>query len=152
QAELGAVAGAGTPATRAACRQLHADAQDRPHLQLLGVADDGLQLGELLDDGYDVFADLAGEHPHLNELVILEAVADDRRLPIGQGEDGEQLWFGAGLQAELELLAEVEDLLDDLALLIDLDRINAAVGALVLELADGSLKGLLDLAEAVAED
>ena len=42
QAELGAVAGAGLPAAGAARRQLDAHADDRPDVQLLGIADDQL--------------------------------------------------------------------------------------------------------------
>ena len=73
---------------------------------------------------------------HLDELVVLEAVADDRRLDaVGQGQDGEQFRLGAGFQAEVERLAEVEDLLDDVPLLVHLDRVDAAVVALVVVLA-----------------
>ena len=56
---------------------------------------------------------------------------------VGQGQHGEQLRLGAGLEAEAVGLAEIEDLLDDVPLLVDLDRIDAAVVALVLELLDG---------------
>ena len=74
-----------------------------------------------------LLADLAGQHGHLDELVVLEAVADDRRLAaVGEGEDGEQFGLGAGFEAEAEGLAEVEDLLDDVALLVDLDGVDAA--------------------------
>ena len=45
---------------------------------LLGVLDDQLELAELLDDGDDVLADLGGEDDGFDELVVLEAVADDR--------------------------------------------------------------------------
>src|SRR5262249_53783745 len=153
QAELAAEAGAVLPAAGAPRGQLDAHADDRPHLPLLGVADQGLQLGELLDDGDDVLADLAGQDGHLDELVVLEAVADDRRLQaVGHGQDGEQLGLGAGLQAEVERLAEVEDLLDDVALLVDLDGVDAAVAALVAELLHRRLEGVVDLADAVAED
>ena len=34
----------------------------RPDAELLGVLDDQLELGELLDDRDDVLADLAGQH------------------------------------------------------------------------------------------
>ena len=57
-----------------------------------------------------------------------------------------------GLQAEIERLAEVEDLLDDVPLLIDLDRVDAAVLAAVAVLLNRSLKGGVNLADAVAED
>ena len=44
------------------------------------------------------------------------------------------------------------DFLDDLSLLIDLDRIDAAVAALVLMLCDGAGERSVDVAEAVLED
>src|SRR6185503_1456232 len=47
---------------------------------------------------------------------------------------------------------EVEDLLDDLALLIHLDRIHAAVATLVLVLRDGAVKRRMDVAETMLED
>ena len=154
QPELRAVAGAGPPPPGAAGRQLDAHADRLADVELLHVLDDQLQLAELLDDRDDVLAELAGQHGHLDELVVLEAVADDRRAvaAVGQGQHGEQLGLGAGLQAEAVRLAEVEDLLDDLPLLVDLDRVDAAVPALVAELGDRLLEGVGDLADAVAED
>ena len=92
------------------------------------------------------------EHRRFDELGVLEAVADDRRVVVGQRDDGQQLRLGAGLEAELVGLAEVEHLLDDLPLLVDLDRVDAAVAALVLVLGDGGLKGGVDLAEPMLED
>ena len=92
QAEFRAEPGTRFPAAGAAGRQLGADADHRPDLQLLGVADDRLQLGELLDHGDDLLADLAGQHGHLDELVVLEAVADDRRVhAVGQRQHRQQL-------------------------------------------------------------
>ena len=154
QAELAAEAGRVLPAAGAARGQLDAHADDRTDLPLLGVADDGLQLGELLDDGDDVLADLAGQDGHLDELVVLEAVADDRRFgaAVGHGQDGEQFGLGTGLQTEVERLAEVEDFLDDVPLLVDLDGVDAAVAALVAVLLHGGLEGVVDFADAVAEN
>ena len=71
---------------------------------------------------------------------------------VGQGQHGQQLGLGAGLEPEVERLAEVEDLLDDVPLLVHLDRIDAAVAALVLVLADGGAEGVVDLADAMPED
>src|SRR5262249_38655552 len=113
EAELGAEAGAVAPAACPAGGELDADADDGPHAQLLGVLDDRPQLGELLDDGDDLLAHLAGQHGHLDELVVLEAVADDGGIAaVGEGEDGEQLRLGAGLETEAVRPAVVEDLLD----------------------------------------
>src|SRR5262249_1475897 len=144
QAELRAVARTTAPAAGSASCQLDAHADDGAHLQRLGVADDQLQFSELLDDGDDLLADLAGEHGHLDVFVVLEAVADDGRAvvlaaladgspaAVGQRQHGEQFRLAAGLQAEAEGLAEVQNLLDDLALLVDLDGVNADVAALVV--------------------
>ena len=96
--------------------------------------EDQPELGVFLDDRDDVAPDLLGEHRHLDELGVLEAVADDRRVVVGQRHDGEQLGLGAGLEAEAVLAAEVEHFLDDLPLLVHLDRVDADVAALVLVL------------------
>src|SRR5262249_42333263 len=50
------------------------------------------------------------------------------------------------------LLAEVTDFLDDVPLLIDLDRVDAAVFALIVELAHGGLEGVVDLADAMPQN
>ena len=110
------------------------------------------QLGVLLDDRDDVAADLLGQHRRLDVLGVLEAVADDRRVVVGERHHGQQLRLRAGLEAELVRLAEVEHLFDDLPLLVHLDRVDAAVAALVLVLGDGGLKRRVDLAEPVLQD
>ena len=103
QAELRAVAARALPAAAAARGQLDAHADLRPDADLLGVLQDQPQLGVLLDDRDDVAADLLGQHRHLDELGVLEAVADDRRVVVGQRHDGQQLRLGARLEAEAVL-------------------------------------------------
>ena len=110
------------------------------------------ELGVFLDDRDDAPAHLLGQHRHLDELGVLEAVADDRRLVGRHRDDGQQLRLGAGLEAEVVRPAEVEHLLDDLPLLVDLDRIDAEVLAFVLVLGDGRLEGPVDVGEPLAED
>ena len=92
------------------------------------------------------------QHRHLDELGVLEAVADDRRVVVGERDHGQQLRLRAGLEAEVVRPAEVEHFLDDLPLLVHLDRVDAAVAALVLVLRDGGLERGVDVAEAVLED
>ena len=77
--------------------------------------------------GNDVAPDFLGQHRHLDELGVLEAVADDRRVVVRLGHDGQELRLGAGLEAEPVLAAEIEHFLDDLPLLVHLDRIDADV-------------------------
>ncbi len=94
---------------------------------------------------------LLGQHGHLDVLVVLEAVADDGSFVVGHGHHGHQFGFGAGLQAELERAAELQHFFDHLPLLVDLDRIDAAVFTLVAMLGDGGLKCAGQLAETVLE-
>ncbi len=152
QAELRPVAGRSLPASAAARGQLHAHPDVRPDADLLRVLEDQVQLGELLDDRDDVAAHLLGEHHGLDVLGVLEAVAHDRRVVGRQRDHGEQLGLAAGFETELVRRAEVEDFLDDLALLVDLDRIHAAVAAVVLVLGDRRLEGVVDVGQPVLED
>jgi hypothetical protein len=124
----------------------------RAHTKLFRRIEDEAQLGVFLDDRDDVAADLQAEHRRFDELGVLEAVADDRRVVVRERHDGEQLRLRPGLEPEPIGLAEVEHLFDDLALLIDLDRVDAAVAALVLVLGDGALKRGVDIAETMLED
>src|SRR5208283_129893 len=152
EAEFRAVPAGGFPAAGAAAGKLDADADLGPHADLLGVFEDQVELGVLFNDEDDAAADLAGQHHHLDVLVVLEAVADDRGLVVGDGHDGQQFGLGADLEAEAVLAAVFVDLLDDVALLVDLDGIDAAVSALVVVLGDRGLKGSLQLLKLVAED
>jgi hypothetical protein len=111
------------------------------------------ELGELFDHRNDVLAELAGENHHLDEFVVLEAVADDRRfVSVGEREDGEQFRFTAGFETEVVFLAEVENFLDDVALLVHLDGIDAAVPPVVFEFASGVVEGFGDLTDAVSKN
>src|SRR5262245_3867079 len=117
------------------------------------MLDDQLEFTELLDDGDDVLPAFAGQGHHLDELVVLETVADDRGLAtVGDGEDGEQLRLRPGLEAEVERPAEVEELLDHMSLLVHFDRVNAAIVAQVAGLGDGPAERVGDLPDPVAED
>ena len=57
--------------------------------------------------GNDVAADLLRQHRRLDVFGVLEAVADDRRVVVGEGDDGQQLRLGAGFEPEVIRLAEV---------------------------------------------
>jgi hypothetical protein len=111
-----------------------------------------VDLGELLDDDDDLLAQLAAEEGEPDVVVVLVAVADDEALgALVHGQGDHQLGLGAGLEAVVEVLAGGDDLVHDLAELVDLDGEDAAVFALVALFLDGLGEGLVDLGDAVAE-
>ena len=151
EAEFRSVAARDLPAPAAARRQLDPHADRRPDADLLGVLEDQGQLGVFFDHRDDAAADLLRQHRHLDELGVLEAVADDRRVVVGQGGDDQQLRLRSGLQPETVLPAEFQHFFDDLPLLVDLDRVDADVAAGVVVLGDGGLKGFLDVPQPMLE-
>ena len=97
--------------------------------------------------------DLGRQDHRFDELVVLEAVADDRRVVvIDDRHHREQFRLAAGFEAEAIFLAEAVNLLDDVPLLVHLDRIDAAILAFVLVLGDGVGESLVNLADAMLED
>src|SRR5581483_10050269 len=114
---------------------------------------DELELARLLDDEDDVPAELGGEERRLDVFLVLVAVADDERvLIIEHGHDGEELRLGAGLEAVVVLPARLDDLLDDRPVLVDLDRVDALVGALEAVVVDRAAEALVEQLDARAED
>ena len=152
EAKLGAKAPGRLPSSAAPGGELDPHPNLRPYAELFGGFQNETELGVLLDHRNDVAADLERQHRRFDELGVLEPVADDGGVIVGDGDHREQLGLGAGFEAELVRPAEVEHLLDDLPLLVDLDRIHAAVGALVVVLRDGRLEGGVNLAKAMSQD
>ncbi len=152
QAELRAIAARRLPSPAAARGQLHAHADVRPHAHLAGVLQDQTQLGVLFDHWDDASAHLLGQHRHLDELGVLEAVADDRRVVRRHRDDGQQLRLGAGLEPEVVGPSEVEHFLHHLPLLVDLDRVDAEVAAVVLVLRNRGLERRVDVRKPLPQD
>ena len=153
EAELRAVAARGFPAAGAARRQARPHADARPDLGLLGDALDEPQLGRLLDHQDDRAAELRGQERGLDVLLVLVAVADDERLLVlEQRHDRQELGLRARLEAEVVGPAVLDDPLDQVALLVDLDRIDAAVAPLVAVLLDGARERFVELDDPRLED
>ena len=153
QAELAPHAPRLLPAAGALAAELDPHADVRHRAVELGVLDDQLDLGQLLDDRHDVAPDLLGEDHGLDELLVLEAVADDRRLVVvDDAEHRQQLRLAAGLEPEAVLAAEAVNVLDDQPRLVDLDRVDAPVRRPVLRLGDLPLERPGDGGEPVTQD
>ncbi len=98
----------------------------RPYAYSLGMLQDQFELRVFLDHRDDVAADLLGQHHQFDVFVVFEAVADDRRLIVGDSHDGEQFRLRSGFQSETIGPAELEYFFDYLSLLVHFDRVNAA--------------------------
>ncbi len=126
-----------------------AHADDRPHLEVARRSEDGLELAHPVHDDDDLAPELLREQRGLDVGAVFVAVAEDERLGVVlQRERHQQLGLGAGLDAEIEGPAVLDQLLDDVALLVDLDRVDAAVVALVVVLGDRLLERAAELLDA----
>ena len=113
----------------------------------------GVQLAHAVDDDDDLAAELLRQQRGLDVRAVLVPVAEDERLGVVlQRERHQQLGLGAGLEPEVEGPPVLDQLLDDVALLVDLDRVDAAVGALVVVLGDRLLERAAELLDARAQD
>jgi hypothetical protein len=140
----------------AACSRSTSASRRRPRqratISSRGCVENQAEFRVFFDNRNDVAPDFERQHRRFDEFRVLEAVADDGRVVVGDGDDGEQFRLGPGLEPELVRPAEVEYFLHDLPLLIDLDRVDAAVAALVLVLGDGALECSVDVFEPMFQD
>src|SRR5581483_7603159 len=105
EAELGIVTGGHGPLSLAAGLELGAEADHGLHPGLGGEADDVVELGELLDDEDDLFAELAADEGEADVVEVLVAVANDEALgALMHGEGDHELGLGAGLEAVIVVL------------------------------------------------
>ena len=98
-------------------------------------------------------AETLREQRRLDVGAVLVAVADDqgaRRVEHGEGD--QQLGLAAGLEADVLRGAVLDDLLDDVALLVDLDRVDAAKAAVVAVLVDRLGEGRAQALHAARQD
>ena len=153
EAELRAVAARGLPVPGAPGGEARADTDAGAHPHLLGDLPDQRQLGRLLHDQDDVAAELRGEEGRLDIFLVLVAVADDQGLLVLQhGHDGQQLGLRAGLEPVVVGAAVLHQPLHQVAVLVDLDGIDPAVGTLVAVLGDGAAEGLVQLHDPGLDD
>ena len=102
---------------------------------------------------HDPLAELLGEQRRLDEGLVLVPVAEDEGLGVVvDGEGHQQLGLAARLDPEVEGPPVLHELLHHVALLVDLDGVDAAIAALVVVLGDGLLEGAAELVHAGLED
>ena len=138
QAELGLLAAALGPAPRPLARELDPHAERRLDPHLVGHLEQHVELVELLDHDEHLVAQLLAHQGQAHELLVLVAVADDQVLAaLAEAQHRLQLRLAAALEPHAVRVAELDDLLHHVALLVDLDRVDRGVASLVPELLDG---------------
>ena len=110
------------------------------------------QLGELLDHDQDLAPELAPYQREPQVLLVLVAVADGERFGVRvHRKHDEELALAARFQAEVPGRACVEDLLDHLAHLVHLGRVDAEILPLVPVLRDRAAEHVVELLHPAAQ-
>ena len=133
--------------------EARAHADHRPQVELGGRGQDRVELAHAVHRDHDAPPELLREQRRLDEGAVLVAVAQDERLGVLlQRQRHQQLRLRAGLDPEVEGTAVLDQLLDHVALLVHLDRVDAAVAALVVVLRDRLLERAEQLLDARPQD
>src|SRR6185437_1768079 len=141
QPELGLLATAFRPAPESLRRELDAYTSGRLHVHFVRDAQQRLELRDLFDHDEDLMAELLAHQGEAHELLVLVAVAHDHVIyRLAQRKNGLQLGLAAAFETDAVGSTPLHDLLDDVPLLVHLDRIHQGVAVLVAELRDGALE------------
>ena len=152
EAELALFATALRPATESCRRQLDAHARRRHDAQLVCHLQQHIELRELLEHDEHAMPELLADQRQPHELVVLVAVADDQVVGlVGERDDRLQLRLRSAFEAHAIRLAEFVNFLDDVPLLVDLDRKHGRVLARVAVLLDRRLELFAQLVHARAQ-
>lgn len=151
QTELGLLATGVGPLARGQRRQANAQANLWFHLELGGLFDHQGHFRLFLDDDEHIVAKLLTHQRQANELTVLVAIADDGAALRRQRQHCQQLGFGAGFQADGNVLRG-DDVFHHRFLLVDLDRVQRGVLALVFQARDVGVEGTGQLAHTVLQN
>src|SRR5438874_5020991 len=153
ETELRVFAAAGRPFARTLAVQPETNADVRFDPHFFRGADCLFEFLEFFDNNDDRFAKLASEQRDPNKGAIFVTITDDEALRIlVHGERGDQLRLTPGFQAEMKLLAGIDNFFDYFAQLIDLDRNNSAVTIAITKFGDRIFKSAIDRFDAVSQE
>ena len=151
QAEFGFLAAGISPLARCQRRQTHAQTDLWRDLEFGRLLDHQLHFGFFLDHDKYVVTELLPHQRQLDKFAVFVTVADDGAALRRQRQHGHQFRLGAGFQADGDVLRG-DDVFHHRFLLVDLDRVQRGVGALVFQARDIGVKGTSQLAHAVLQD
>ena len=152
QTELRTIPARGLPTACSSRRQFHSHSDLRSDIEFLCVLQNQFQFRVLFYDRNYVPANLLSQQRHFDELGVLETVADDGRLSLGHRHNGQEFRLAACLETESKFTPVLDDLLNDLSLLIHLDRVNAGVVPFVAVFLDRIAERFVQNSKAIAND
>src|SRR5690606_34562480 len=135
--ELGSVTGRFGPAPDALAREFGAHAEHRANAETLRRFDREIDLLETFEDDDDALVEALREQRRFDVGAVLVTVADDQTAAPHRRQCDQKFRFGARFETVVELLAELDDVRDEMMLLVDLDREDTLIAILVAVLGDG---------------
>ena len=151
QAELGLLTTGIGPFARGQRRQAHAQADLRLDLELGCLIDHQGNFRLFFDNDEHVVAELLPHQRQADEFTVLVAIADDGAALGCQGQHRQQFGLGTGLQANRDVLRG-NDVFHHGFLLVDLDRVQRGVLALVVQARDVGVERAGQLAYTVLQN
>src|SRR5262245_37682623 len=153
QAELGVFPAAFRPSPAPLAQQTRAHPDKRLDTELLGNIDDLAQFLEFLDHHDHFFSQLGSQKRDPDEIRVLVSVTNNQTAKLAlQGQPGEELGLAPNLQAEIKRFPCIQNLFHHFAELINLNRENTAVTALVVEFRNRIAKGHVDGLDPMPQD
>jgi hypothetical protein len=153
ESELRSVTRGFHPLAGALGRELRTNADVGPDAEPPRGLQQQLELPVPIDHDDRVAPETLRQERRLHVLGVFVSVQHQQSVGVvEQCQPDEQLRLGASLESEPVGEAEAHELFDDLMLLVDLDRIDATVTALVAVLADRELEATEQRAETAVED
>src|SRR4051812_21905061 len=132
QAELGFLAATLRPAARTLGVKLDAHSGGGRDTELVCHLEQHIDLAELLEHDENLVPKLLAHERQTHELFVLVTIADDHMIGVlRETEHCLQLRLAAALEAYSRDFSEFDDLFHHVTLLIDLDRVNGGIAALV---------------------
>ena len=132
--------------------QFQAYTDQRLDTEAFALFENNTQLGGSLDHKETFQAQLSSVQAKLDKFCIFVPITNDTGLTILQMRHGDnQFRLAARLKAVMILTAKLGNLFHHMALLIDLDRKDTAVLALVIHLADGFGKTFVEISDPLIE-
>ncbi len=151
QAEFGFLAAGVLPLASADGGQAHPHSELRRNPEPAGLVDDPVQFGQLFDHDEHLEAQPLADQRQPDVFAILVTVAHHHPAGLRQPQHRQQFRLAASFQPDPRP-AVTDDFADHPPLLVDLDRIDGGIPALIIQLGNGAGKGVGQGVDPVVQD